>query len=85
VASIEVDLKKDLFRIVYDAAQVNPQRMLETVSDSGFEGETVESAVAEAPPAKVRRDLSALPALDEWAQTAKESGKPLLLAFHGPG
>ena len=64
-----------------------PERMLETVRMQGFRGEIVKDTSANpATPGKVRRDLARLPEdLRKEVQKAKQDGKPLLLAFHGPG
>ena len=61
--------------------------MLETVRKQGFRGEIVKDAAASPQTAdKVRRDLARLPEeLRKEVQKAKEAGRPLLLAFHGPG
>jgi hypothetical protein len=61
--------------------------VLEIVLKQGFRGEIVKDASASVHPAgKVRRDLTRLPEeLRKEVQKAKEDGKPLLLAFHGPG
>jgi hypothetical protein len=61
--------------------------MLETIREQGFRGEIVKDASANASPAeKVRRDLTRLPEdFRKEVQKAKQDGKPLLLAFHGPG
>jgi len=61
--------------------------MLETVRKQGFGGEVVKDAAAGPPTAgKVRRHLARLPEdLRKEVQQAKKHGKPLLLAFHGPG
>lgn len=61
--------------------------MLETIRKQGFRGEIVKDAAASPQTAgKVRRDLARLPEeLRKEVQKAKEAGKPLLLAFHGPG
>jgi hypothetical protein len=61
--------------------------MLETVRKQGFRGEVVKEASANAPtPGKVRRDLARLPEdIRKAVQKAQKDGKPLLLAFHGPG
>ena len=61
--------------------------MLETVRKQGFRGEVVKDAATSPQAAgKVRRDLARLS--EVWrqeVQKAKRDGKPLLLAFHGPG
>ncbi len=61
--------------------------MLEAVSQKGFKGQVVKDAVfALKTEGKVRRELARLPEdLRKEVQKAKQSGKPLLLAFHGPG
>lgn len=61
--------------------------MLETVHKQGFRAEVVKDAAASPQTAgKVRRDLARLPEeLRREVQKAKRDGKPLLLAFHGPG
>jgi hypothetical protein len=61
--------------------------MLETVRKQGFRGEIVKDAAAGPQTVgKVRRDLARLPEdLRKEVQQAKKDGKPLLLAFHGPG
>jgi hypothetical protein len=61
--------------------------MLETIRKQGFRGEIVKDASPNASaPGKVRRDLARLPEdLRKEVQKAKMDGKPLLLAFHGPG
>jgi hypothetical protein len=84
---LEVDLKKDLFHISYDPERVTTDRMLETICKRGFQGEIVKDASASpATPGKLRRDLTRLPEdLRKEVQKAKQEGKPLLLAFHGPG
>jgi hypothetical protein len=84
---LEVDLKKDQFRITYDPERVTPERMLEAVRKQGFRGEIVKDASGSASsPGKVHRDLTRLPdALRKDVQKARQDGKPLLLAFHGPG
>jgi hypothetical protein len=60
--------------------------MLETIRKQGFRGEIVKDASADSHPAgKVRRDLHRLPEdLRMEVQQAKQDGKLLLLAFHGP-
>jgi copper chaperone CopZ/thioredoxin-related protein len=80
IASLEVDLKKDQFRITYD-----PERI--TVRKQGFRGGIVKDATAGPQTAgKVHRDLARLPEdLRKEVQQAKKDGKHLLLAFHGPG
>ena|GEM_PF-6404704 len=80
-------MKKDQFRITYDPARVTPERMLETVNKQGFRGEIVKGASAStSTPGKVHRDQARLSdALRKEVQKAKKDGKPLLLAFHGPG
>ena len=84
---MEVDLKKDLFHISYDPERLTTDRMLETIRKQGFQSEIVKNASAHpSPPGKVRRDLTRLPEdLRKEVEKAKEDGKPLLLAFHGPG
>ncbi len=84
---MEVDLKKDQFRITFDPEIVTPERMLETVRKQGFRGEVVKDDSASVQTVgKVRRDLTRLPEeLRQEVQKAKKDGKPLLLAFHGPG
>jgi hypothetical protein len=76
-----------LFRIVYDPGRVTPERMLETVRQQGFRGEIAKDAAASPLRAgKVRRDLARLPEdLRRAVEEARKNGKPLLLAFHGPG
>jgi hypothetical protein len=61
--------------------------MLETVHKQGFRGEVVKDAAASTQTAgKVGRNLAGLPEdLRKEVQKAKQDGKPLLLAFHGPG
>ena len=61
--------------------------MLETVREQGFRGEIVKDASASVRSVgKVHRDLARLPEdLRKEVQKAKQDGKPLLLAFHGPG
>ena len=61
--------------------------MLETIRKRGFQGEIVKDAAASNQTAgKGRRDLARLPEdLRKEVQQAKQDGKPLLLAFHGPG
>ena len=80
-------MKKDQFRITYDPERVTPERMLETVRKQGFAGQVVNDASASQQTAgKVHRDLARLPdELRKEVQKAKQDGKPLLLAFHGPG
>jgi ribosomal protein L29 len=80
-------LKKDQFRIAYDPNLVTPAQMLEAVRKQGFRGEVVKDATANPEMiGKVRRDLARLPeALLKEVLKAKQDGKPLLLAFHGPG
>ena len=87
IASLEVDLRKDQFRITYDPECVAPERMLETIRKQRLRGEIVKGASANASiPGKVRRDLNRLPEdLRKEVQKAKMDGKPVLLAFHGPG
>lgn len=84
---MEVDLKKDLFHISYDSKRLTTDTMLETIRKQGFQGEIVKNASANPPTVgKVRRDLTRLPEdLRKEVQKAKKDGKPLLLAFHGPG
>jgi len=83
---LEVDLKKDSFHITYDPERVDAERMLEAVRVQGFQGEVVNDASRSSSPSKVRCDLARLPEeLRKAAQDAKKNGKPLLLAFHGPG
>jgi hypothetical protein len=84
---LEVDLKQDRFRIRYDPRRIAPQRMLETVRKQGFRGEAVKDSSPNAStPGKVRRDMAQLPEdLRKEVQKAKINGKPLLMAFHGPG
>jgi hypothetical protein len=61
--------------------------MLQTIRKQGFRGEIVKNVSANASTSgKVRRDLARLPEdLRKEVQKAKQDGKPLLLAFHGPG
>lgn len=82
-----MDLKRDLFRVAYDPEHVTPARLLETVRAQGFHGEVAQDASAKPEIARpVRRDMSRLPEEHRKAvQDAKRIGKPLLLAFHGPG
>jgi hypothetical protein len=84
---LEVDLKKDQFRIEYNPERVTPEQMLETVRKQGFRGEVVKDAAAGPHAAgNPRRDLARLPEeLRKEVQKARQAGKPLLLAFHGPG
>ena len=83
---MEVDLKKDLYRITYNRDRVAPERMLETVRKQGFQGELVKGAAASNQTGgKARRDLDRLPEeLRKEVRRAKQDGEPLLLAFHGP-
>ena len=80
-------MKKDLFRITYDAERVTPDQMLETVRKQGFRGKITSDALVKAAEAgKVRRDLAQLPLqLRKEVEKAKKENKLLLLAFHGPG
>lgn len=61
--------------------------MLETIRKQGFRGEVVKDAsVSSQTAGKVHRDLARLPEdMRKEVQKAKQVGKPLLLAFHGPG
>jgi hypothetical protein len=61
--------------------------MLETIRKQGFRGEIVKNASANASTSgKVRIDPARLPEdLRKEVQKAKQDGKLLLLAFHGPG
>jgi hypothetical protein len=84
---LDVDLKKDSFRVTYDPQRVTPERMLETVRAQGFRAEVVQGTPqAAAQATRVRRDLSRLPTAFQGAvRQARRDRKPLLLAFHGPG
>jgi hypothetical protein len=64
-----------------------PERMLETIRKQRFRGEIVKDASANASHSeKLRHDLARLPEeLRKEVQEARQHGKPLLLAFHGPG
>jgi hypothetical protein len=86
---LEVDLKKDWFHVSYDSERLTTDRMLESMRMQGFQGEIVKNASASPStsiPGKLRRDLTRLPEdLRKEVQKAKQEGKPLLLAIHGPG
>jgi hypothetical protein len=60
--------------------------MLETIRKQGFRGQIIEDPSANASSGKIRRNLARLPEdLRKEVRKAKQDGKPLLLAFHGPG
>jgi copper chaperone CopZ len=87
VTSLDVDLKKDRFRISYDPERVTLERILETIREQRFPAEVVPALPAAIFPTKAtRRNLARLPDLLQRAvQQARKDNKPLLLVFHGPG
>ena len=80
-------MKKDWFQVTYDPGRVTPERMLEAARAEGFRAEVIPDApVAATPAPAVRRDMTRLPeTLRQAVRQARKDGKPLLLAFHGPG
>ncbi len=81
-----MDLADDRFDVTYSSARVNPEQLLETVRDLGYDPEVVETKVGVNADTDQRVDLAALPGslADVFAQ-ARKAGKPVLVHFTGPG
>lgn len=80
-------LAEDLFIISYDGNRIQPEEMLAAVEKSGFQGRIVPVPEDSNGSAGGKRyALDRLPAsLRQHFAKAKEQGKYVLLAFHGPG
>ncbi len=83
---VKVDLEDDRFDVTYSPARVNPEQLLETVRELGYEPKVVETKVAVNEATAERVDLSALPkSLADVFVQARKAGKPVLVHFTGPG
>ena len=84
---LSVDLEHDSFQVDYDPRQVSVEQMLDTVLEHGFQGRVVDP-----PPVADEVAGAALWSLDDLPEElqvpvdrARKEGRPVLLAFHGPG
>ena len=86
IVKLEVDLKKDQFSILYNPERISAEQMLEAVRKQGYRGRVVMDSPTRSRVSQSHRDLNRLPEdLRAEVQKAEQSGKLLLLAFHGPG
>ncbi len=84
---LSVDLEHDSFHVDYDSRQVSVERMLDAVLEHGFQGRVVDPLpVPDEVAGAAHWSLDDLPEeLQEPVDRARKEGRPLLLAFHGPG
>jgi hypothetical protein len=83
---VRVDLKDDRFDITYDPSRVGVDRLLRVIRRLEYEPRVVERAQGSGPGVPTCVDVADLPpVLASLFAEARTSGKPVLLAFSGPG
>jgi hypothetical protein len=83
---VQVDLEDDRFDITYDPARVDVDRLLGVIRRLEYEPRVVERAHGSGPAVPTRVDVADLPpVLASLFAEARTSGKPVLIAFSGPG
>ena len=81
ITKVETDLKRDLFVVTYDPAQIDAEAMIREIDALGFTGKQVAAqARASEVPTKPKQSS---PQVDELLQRARAENKPLVLLFSG--
>ena len=82
-----MDLADDRFDVIYDPNKINPEGLLGSIRELGYEPELVIATEPESEPATTGElDLAQLPEdLAALFARARQTGKPVLLQFSGPG